>query len=86
MPKVEVLIAEARRLLGTPYRPSGAATAGVNCLGLWVLVARNVEGLEGLAKVAAPFAERAREEAANYVSAVRTRYQIAPPPEVQYAA
>lgn len=31
-------------------------------------------------------AERAREEASNYVSAIRTRYQIAPPPEIQYAA
>jgi glycerol-3-phosphate dehydrogenase len=30
--------------------------------------------------------ERAREEASSYVSAVRTRYQIAPPPEIQYAA
>lgn len=62
VPKVEALIAEARRHLGTPYRLSGASSAGVNCLGLWVLVARNLEGLEYLAEAAAPYAERAREE------------------------
>ena len=53
-------------------------------------IGQGLPDLEEISQVAAAAAgwdaERAREEAANYVSAVRTRYQIAPPPEIQYAA
>ena len=53
-------------------------------------IGQGLPDLDEIAQVAAAAAgwdaERAREEAASYVSAVRTRYQIAPPPEVQYAA
>lgn len=53
-------------------------------------IGQGLPDLDEITQVAAAAAgwdaERAREEAASYVSAVRTRYQIAPPPEVQYAA
>jgi glycerol-3-phosphate dehydrogenase len=53
-------------------------------------IGQGLRELDEIARVAAEAtgwdAERAREEAASYVSAVRTRYQIAPPPEIQYAA
>jgi len=53
-------------------------------------IGQGLPELDEIARTAAAAAgwdpERAREEAASYVSAVRTRYQIAPPPEIQYAA
>lgn len=41
----EDIIAEARRWIGTPWRHQGRSRSGVDCVGLVVLVARNV-GLE----------------------------------------
>ena len=53
-------------------------------------IGQGLPDLDEITRVAAAAAgwdsERAHEEAASYVSAVRTRYQIAPPPQVQYAA
>ncbi len=53
-------------------------------------IGQGLPDLDEITRVAATAAgwdsERAHEEAASYVSAVRTRYQIAPPPQVQYAA
>ena len=53
-------------------------------------IGQGLPDLEEISQVAAAAAgwdsERAREEAASYVSAIRTRYQIAPPPEIHYAA
>jgi len=53
-------------------------------------IGQGLPELDEITRVAAAAAgwdsERAREEASSYVSAVRTRYQIAPPPEIQYAA
>jgi len=53
-------------------------------------IGQGLPELDEITRVAAAAAgwdsERALEEAAHYISAVRTRYQIAPPPEIQYAA
>jgi hypothetical protein len=53
-------------------------------------IGQGLPDLEEITRTAAAAAgcdaERAREKASSYVSAVRTRYQIAPPPEIQYAA
>jgi glycerol-3-phosphate dehydrogenase len=53
-------------------------------------IGQGLPELDEITEVAAAAAgwddERAREEASSYVSAIRTRYQIAPPPEIQYAA
>lgn len=61
MTRADDVIAAARRRLGTPYRAAGAQGCGTNCLGLWVLVARDLDGLKDLASAAAPFAEHCRE-------------------------
>ena len=53
-------------------------------------IGQGLPDLDEITRVAAAAAgwddERARREASSYLSAIRTRYQIAPPPEIQYAA
>ncbi len=53
-------------------------------------IGQGLRELDEIAQVAAAATgwdpDRTRQEAADYLSAIRTRYQIAPPPEVQYAA
>ena len=65
MPARSEFIAEARRWIGRPVAPVGAQAQGVNCLGLFVAIARDVGGLERLVAVAEPWCGHAKPPSAG---------------------
>ncbi len=54
-------IQEALKWIGRPYKPSGSQECGANCLGVFIGIARNVGGLEGLVAQAEKYADYAKQ-------------------------